>query len=145
MIISGQLTTNDFFILDEFENVLDDSKIKIKIGLKASEYLPDYPDLMRECKFYNDGFGDWYLFGGYMMHYALINASSFCDAYDIYLDEFAGQCEIGEDTTEAEIEYGTFTSSGKWFSECTTHNVLSLPINDYEFLIDICENDGVSS
>ena len=145
MILSGQLTELDFFSLDHCNDYLEDSKIEIKIGLKASEYLPDYPDLMKECKFYDDGWGNWYLFGGYMMNYAIIHADSFESAYDIYLDEFAGQCEMDENTTEEEIEYGTFTSSGKWFSECTTCYVMALNFSEYEFLITISENERVSS
>ena len=83
--------------------------------------------LSETVKIYDDGFGDWYLFGGHCMHWAVIRADSFCSAYDVYLDEFLGESETPE--TETDEDYGSFTSSGKWFSEVTTSYVVNLPLS----------------
>jgi len=84
-------------------------------------------DLSETVKVYDDMAGEWYLFGGHCMHWAIIRAGSFCDAYDIYLDEYCGESE--EPESEGDSEYGSYTSSGKWFSEVTTSYIANLPLS----------------
>ena len=83
------------------------------------EFQHETPD----AKVYDDGFGDWFCIGGYCLPFAMIRAESFCDAFDIYLDEFC----VGEEPEDGEeAELGHFTNSGKWFSEVTCSYVVQL-------------------
>ena len=88
-------------------------------------------------KFYSDGWGDFYLFGGHCLQLALIQASSFDSAYGIYLEEFV-PCDEME--TEEDIEHGSFDGCGGFYSECTTSYIVSLNPDDYTFDFDIIDN-----
>ena len=81
-------------------------------------------------KVHSDGWGDWYLFGGYCMWWGLIQASSFEDAYYMYLEEFVTPDDMPED--EEELEHGTWDGSGKWYSECTTSYVTQLDAASFD-------------
>jgi len=88
-------------------------------------------------KFHSDGWGEFYLFGGYCLDLALIQASSFDSAYGIYLEEFVPCDEI---ESEMDIEHGTFDSSGGFYGECTTSLVVALNPDDYTFDFNIVSN-----
>ena len=129
MILNKHLKPIDLWILGESQHLIDDWNLDLRIGFRSQEYLPKHPGLMEKCHFYDDGFGEWYLFGGYCIGYAVIRSNSFCDAYDIYLDEFAGCGELAGDESEEDLDHGTFTSSGKWFSAAATSYVIALNLN----------------
>ncbi len=143
MILNKHLSPVDLWILGESQHLIDDWKLDLRIGLRSDPCLPKYPGLMAKCHFYDEDFGEWHLFGGCCIGYAIIRASSLGDACDIYLDEYGGSCEMEDGTTKEELEYGTFTSSGKWFSEATTSFVVALNLNDYEFYCEIKSGEGV--
>jgi len=88
-------------------------------------------------KFYSDGWGEFYLFGGHLMDFALIQADSFCSAYDIYLSEFVPSDEL---ESEDDYETGTFDSCGGYYNECTTSYIVALNPDDYTFDFNIVSN-----
>ena len=67
-----------------------------------------------KVKFIGNGFGDYFFFCGHLLRPALIQAFSFSDAYDEYIDECV-TCD--EPDSEEEAELGHYTGSGKWISE----------------------------
>ena len=135
MIIKGKLQPIDFEIL----KLADTNGVPVtdmKIGPVSSGYLPDYEGLMNKCRFINESCGKqkFYLFGGMHLTYAFIIASSFCEAYETYLEECVPVDEIED---EDNIDHGTFDGSGGWYSEATTSYIIGLPIANYEFLITL--------
>ena len=88
-------------------------------------------------KFYSDGWGEFYWFGGHCLQLALIQASSFGSAYEIYLSEFV-PCDEME--TEEDFENGTFDGCGGFYSLVTTSYIVSLNPDDYTFDFDITAN-----
>ena len=88
-------------------------------------------------EFYSDGYGEFYLFGGHLMSFALIQADSFCSAFEIYLEEFV-PCDEME--TEEDVETGTFDGCGGFYNECTTADIVSLNVDDYTFDFNIVSN-----
>ena len=51
-------------------------------------------------KFHSEGYGAWYMFGGYFMQWAMIQATSLEDAYYVYLEEFVAADEMPGYTPE---------------------------------------------
>ena len=102
---------------------------------------PDYPGLGETCRIYDDGIGEWYLFGGYCLYYGLIRADSFASAYEIYLEEFITPDDPSEDADlfdggiQEAMDYGTFDSSGNWYSETTTSYIVQIPIDRADAII----------
>ncbi len=129
-ITNSKLTDSTKWILENMdsatnENVTCEGEI-MNVGYSTAK-----------LKFYSDGWGDFYLFGGYCLDFALIQASSFDSAYGIYLEEFV-PCDEME--TEEDVEYGTFDGSGGFYSECTTSSVVALNPDEYTFDFDIVSN-----
>ena len=79
-------------------------------------------------KVHSEGWGTWYLFGGYMMSWGLIQADNFSEAYEAYLEQF-----VPCDDPDADDElFGTYDSCGGWYSEATTSNILHANIHVYD-------------
>ena len=122
MLIKGKLSKFDLFLLQDAFS--EDYDIKAKVGashLTGTETI----------KIHSEGWGDWYLFGGYCMWWGLVQASSFEDAYYAYLEEFVTPDEAPKDIDDSFAE-GTFDGSGNWYSECTTSYVTQLNVGDYD-------------
>ncbi len=69
---------------------------------------------IEKVKFLGNGFGDYFFFYGHLLRPALIQAFTFSDAYDEYIEECV-TCDEPENEEEAEL--GHYTGSGKWISE----------------------------
>ena len=121
MRITGKLGKFDLFLLQEAFSEGHD--IKAKAG--ASHLVGT-----ETVKVHSEGWGDWYLFGGYCMWWGLIQANSWEDAYYIYLEEFVTADDMPE--TEEELEHGTWDGSGNWYSECTTSYVTGLDTANFD-------------
>ncbi len=125
MLIKGKLSKFDLFLLeDAFGEGYD---IKAKVG--ASHLVGT-----ETVKVHSEGWGEWYLFGGYCMWWGLVQANSWEDAYYIYLEEFVTADEMPEDTPEnqGELENGTWDGSGNWYSEVTTSYVTSIDTANFD-------------
>jgi len=121
MRILGKLTKLDLVLIQNaFES---NAKISVKCG--SSKLVGQETVVV-----HSDGCGEWYMFGGYCMNWALIQANSWGEAYEIYLEEFVTADDMPE--TEDELEYGTFDGNGNWYSECTTSYVTQLNAADYD-------------
>jgi len=68
-----------------------------------------------KVEFHPNGFGEWFFIRGHLLPSALIQADTFSDAYDVYIDECTGPEDPPE--TQEEAELGYYTGSGKWISE----------------------------
>ncbi len=120
MLIRGKLSKFDLFLLQEAFNEGHD--IKARIG--ASHMVGT-----ETVKVHSDGSREWYLFGGHCMWFALIQADSFGDAFEIYLEEFVAP---DDPESESEMEYGYFDSTGNWYSESTIAYIVGLDIGRYD-------------
>ena len=118
MLIKGKLSKFDLFLLQDAFS--EDYDIKAKVGLS---------DLVgtETVKVHSEGYGDWYMFGGYCLNWALVQANSFDKAYYIYLEEFVPEDTMPDD--EEELEYGTWDGNGQWYSESTTSYVTQLDLH----------------
>ena len=132
IIENAKLTPSTKFILENmhstgsyFTDVTCTGKIRNRHSSDAS------------LEFYSDGWGEFYLFGGHLMSFALIQADSFASAFDIYLSEFV-PCDEME--TEEDVETGTFDSCGGFYNECTTADIVSLNVDEYTFDFNIVSN-----
>ena len=129
-IRNSKLTESTKWILENMDSATN-KDVTIK-GMLRNNHCFD-----ASLKFYSDGLGEFYLFGGYCLQFALIQASSFGSAFDIYLEEFV-RCDEPENNED--IEHGTFDSSGGFYSECTTSDVAALDTDHYTFDFDITAN-----
>lgn len=92
-------------------------------------------------KVYSEGWGDWYLFGGHLMWWGLIQADSFESAYMGYLENCVPADDKPDD--DKELELGTWDDLGNWYSEVTTSYVMELGVHNYdEWKIEITPNNG---
>lgn len=131
MKINGKLNKLDLFLLQEAFG--GGHKIEAKCG--ASHLVGT-----ETIKVRSEGWGEWYLFGGHMMWWAMIQANSWEEAFEIYLEDFVASDETPED--EVDEENGHWCDGGKWVSEVTMSYVASLNYSDYdEWDIVITENE----
>lgn len=105
-----------------------------RIHLRSEGTYPDYPTLGATLGIYDDDYGEWRLFGGYCLPYALVRAQSFESAYDIYLEEFV---RPDEPEDEQDYENGYVTNGGQFYSESTTCYVYELPLSDYVLCVEL--------
>lgn len=129
MKIKGKLRTGDLALLEHAAN--EGHAIEIKATSPhsvGSEAIHTY----------SDGWGDWYLFAGHLMRWGLIQASSFEDAYDIYLSEFV---PADEPYDEEDLDTGYFTGCGHWYSEVTTSYIMQMPLDRYDFDVTITQGE----
>ena len=131
-IRNSKLTESTKWILENMHSTGDHFTDVTCEGKIRNEHSSD-----ARLKFYSDGWGDFYLFGGYCLDFALIQASSQGSAYGIYLEEYV-PCDEME--TEEDVEYGTFDGSGGFYSECTTSYIAALNPEDYTFDFNIVSN-----
>ena len=102
---------------------------------------PNFPSLGETCQIYDDGIGDWYLFGGHCFYYGLIRADSWESAYEIYLEEFitpddpAEYADLFDGGIDEAIEHGMFDGVGNWYSEATTSYIVDVPIDRADAII----------
>ena len=132
IIENSKLTASTKFILENMHSTGDYFTDVTCTGKVRNEHQSD-----ANLEFYSDGWGDFYLFGGHLMQFALIQAGSFCDAYDIYLTEYVLCDEIESDD---DIENGGFDSAGGFYNECTLCDVVSLNPDHYTFDFEIRDN-----
>ena len=121
MLIKGKLSKFDLFLLEDAFS--EDYDIKAKVGashLTGTETI----------KIHSEGWGDWYMFGGYCMNWALVQAKNWTDAYYIYLEEFVPEDTMPDD--EEELECGTWDGNGQWYSESTLAYVTHLEPHHYD-------------
>ena len=131
IIENSKLTDSTKFILENMHSNSDTNNVTCT-GKIRNRHSSD-----STLEFYSDGWGGFYLFGGHLMQFALIQADSFCSAYDIYLSEFV-PCDEPED--ELDMEYGTFDSCGGFYNERTLSDTVSLDADNYTFDFEILEN-----
>lgn len=136
---------NDFKPYRKTDSALFDSlvywsraeyRITGRIYSRAEQTWPKYPDLGNRLHVYDDGIGQWYLFGGYCEPFALVRADCFDCAYDIYLSEYItpdDELPIDDD----EYGAGYITSDGKWYSEAATSLIVDLPLADFVLCLEI--------
>lgn len=82
---------------------------------------------------HSEGWGPWFLFAGYCLPTALIQANNFQDAYDVYLDLHV-PCD--EPESEEDADHGYFGPGG-WYSEVTTSYIVSLDYTHYDWTFTI--------
>jgi hypothetical protein len=131
IIKNSKLTDSTKFILENMHSTNDTNTVTCT-GKIRNKHQSD-----STLEFYSDGRGDFYLFGGHLLQWALIQADSFCSAYDIYLCEFVLCDEI---ESEEETENGYFDSCGGFYNESTTSYIVALYPDDYTFDFEIVEN-----
>ena len=131
MIIRGKLTKLDLKLVE----TAFDSSADISAKCGASHLVGT-----ETVKVYSEGYGDWYLFGGHLMRWGLIQADSWGSAYEIYLEQFV-PCDEPDD--ENDLDCGFFDSCGGWYSELTTSYVVALNISDYdEWEVELTEGEN---
>ena len=124
MKITGKFGKSAGFLLEQALHYSDHGcNVVAKVG---SSHLVG----TETVKIHSEGWGEWYLFGGYCMWWGLIQANSWEDAYYIYLEEFVTADEMPED--QEELENGTWDSSGNWYSEVTTSYVTQLDTASFD-------------
>jgi hypothetical protein len=122
MIINGNLSNASLELVSQ---AINDHDCSVKASVGSSHLVGT-----ETVKVHSEGWGDWHLFGGYCMHWALIQASSWEEAYEIYLEHFVTPDEMPE--TEEELECGTWGDNGNWYSECTTSYIVHLDVSNYD-------------
>ena len=119
MHIKGKLHPLDLKIL---ETAFDDTAlISAKLGRSHTVGT-------ETVKVHSKGWGTWYLFGGYMMQFALIHAGDFTEAYEAYLEQFV-PCD---DQDPDDLESGTYDACGGWYNEITTSSIVALDYREYD-------------
>jgi len=122
MRITGKLSEASLNLVNQ---ALSDHECSITARAGASHLVGT-----ETVKIHSDGFGEWFLFGGYCMWWGLIQANSLEEAYWIYLEEFVTPDDMPED--ECGLEMGTWAGNGNWYSELTTSYITSLNWGDYD-------------
>lgn len=107
------------------------------------------------CKFYDDCYGKWYLFGGYCLDYALIRADSFQSAYDIYLEQFVPDDNVEYIDECKRLNFGSsridtdppiepegyyFDDCGNAYHETTTSYIVALRLSDNDIEIELTDD-----
>jgi len=128
IIKNSKLTESTKFILENMHSIPTPSEV-VCTGKIRNQHTID-----SKLEFYSDGWGEFYLFGGHLMSFALIQADSFCSAYDIYLSEYV-PCDEME--SEDDIETGGFDSCGGYYNENTLYDIVSLNYENCTFDFDI--------
>ena len=131
IIANSKLTASTKFVLENMHSTSDTDTVTMTANVR-NRHSSD-----SKLEFYSDGYGEFYLFGGHLMSFALIQADSFCSAYEIYLEEFV-PCEEME--TEEDVETGTYDGCGGFYNECTMADIVSLNVDDYTFDFNIVSN-----
>ncbi len=130
MKINGKLNNFDLFLLQEAFN--GGHNIEAKCG--ASRLIGT-----ETVKVHSEGWGNWYMFGGHCMRWGLIQANTWEEAFEIYVEMFVASDEQPED--DSSVEYGYWCENGKWVSESTMSYIVSLGHSDYDgWDITITEN-----
>jgi len=132
IIKNSKLTASTRFILENMHSTGDYFTDVTCTGKIRNCHSTD-----SKLEFYSEGYGEFYLFGGHLMAFALIQADSFCSAYDIYLSEFVPSDEL---ESEEDYETGMFDSCGGYYNECTTSCIVALNPEDYTFDFEIKDN-----
>lgn len=127
MKIKGKLRSGDLALLEHACS--EDHAIEIKA-------TSPYSVGSEAIHTYSDGWGDWYLFAGHLLRWGLIQARSFEEAYDIYLEEFV---PAEEPDDELDMVLGHFDSCGGWYSEVTQSYIMQMPLDRYEFDVTITQ------
>lgn len=131
MIIKGKITDLDLKLIETaFHSSAD---INIRCG---SSHLTG----TETVEVYSSGQGDWHLFGGYFLQFALIQADSWESAIEIYIEGYVPCDELDDEDEEG---YGYFDSLGEWYNEVTMSYVLGLNFHDYnQWRIELKEGDN---
>ena len=125
-ITNSKMTPSTQWILSNMHET--DSEVTIA-GKIRNEHRSD-----ATVEIHHEGEDNWYLFGGHLMSFALVNARTFEDAYEIYLEEFVPH---DAPDNEEEIEWGSYDGNGGWYSEVTLSYIMPMNIDDYTFDFDI--------
>jgi hypothetical protein len=131
IIENSTLTPSTKFILENMHSTSDTNTVTMTAKVR-NRHSSD-----ATLEFHSDGYGDFYLFGGHLMAFALIQADSFCSAYEIFLEEFVPCDEIESDE---DVECGTFDGSGGFYNGSTTSDIVSLDPYSYTFDFKIKSN-----
>ena len=130
-LINTKLTESTKFILEHMDSTSDTNTVTMTAKVR-NLYSSD-----TRLEFHSEGWGEFYLFAGVHMSFALIQADSFESAYEIYLEEFV-PCDYLE--YDAIPEYGTFDGHGGFYNECTLADIVALNADNYTFDFDIRSN-----
>jgi hypothetical protein len=131
IITNTKLTESTKFVIENIHSTSDTNTVTMTAKVRNAHSSDS------RLEFYSDGYGDFYLFGGYMMSFALIQADSFESAHEIYMEEFVPCDDMDGEEFD---EYGAFDGNGGFYNECTMSNIVALNADDYTFDFDIQSN-----